>query len=342
MKKNLFFKAGAMMCAVMMFAACGDKDGPDGGDVKVTGVTLSSNSETIAPGGSVTLTATVAPSNATNKNVTWSVVPATGVVTVANGVVTGVAEGTAVVTVTTTDGNKTATCNITVQEGATPPPAGITVDGQFADWAALTAADGLAEFAIGPNAIMDDMKALKLYSDGATLNVYLEFDKNILNLGGAGGTPLHLYIDVDPDAVTGYNNSSIADNHFDFVLEESVTNWDLTDPTLIKYNPPIRQWPANAMEFTTNPTPWESATELGGGFTDGAGVVDGDVVKYEYQITREIVPTDLPATIHVLFTCSVEWNASGVLPMRGDGSGLEGDVVVPAGAPYAWNIGAAE
>ena len=84
--------------------------------IAVTGVTLDKTSLTLNEGDDpVTLTATVTSSNATNKGVTWSVAPE-GVVTVADGVVTAVAPGTATVTVTVTtdDGGKTATCAVTV------------------------------------------------------------------------------------------------------------------------------------------------------------------------------------------------------------------------------------
>ena len=82
--------------------------------VHVTGVTLNKNSTTIAVGGDETLTATVSPNNATNKNVTWSS-SNTSVATVSNGTVSGVAAGSATITVTTVDGSFTATCTVTVQ-----------------------------------------------------------------------------------------------------------------------------------------------------------------------------------------------------------------------------------
>jgi uncharacterized protein YjdB len=66
-------------------------------------------------GDTVTLTATVIPSTATNKAVTWSS-SAEGVATVENGVVTGVSAGSATITVTTVDGGKTDTCAVTVTE----------------------------------------------------------------------------------------------------------------------------------------------------------------------------------------------------------------------------------
>ena len=85
--------------------------------VSVTGVSLDSNSAVVKAGKTVTLVATVSPSNATNKSVNWSSSD-TSVATVAAGVVTGVASGTATITVTTVDGNKTATCTVTVTDNA--------------------------------------------------------------------------------------------------------------------------------------------------------------------------------------------------------------------------------
>jgi uncharacterized repeat protein (TIGR02543 family) len=83
-------------------------------NVAVTGVSVSPTSASVAVGGTTTLTATVAPSNATNKNVTWSS-SNTAVATVSSaGVVTGVAAGSATITVTTQDGARTATSTITV------------------------------------------------------------------------------------------------------------------------------------------------------------------------------------------------------------------------------------
>lgn len=81
--------------------------------VHVSGVTLNKNSTSIVAGGSETLTATVSPNNATNKSVNWSS-NNTGVATVSNGTITAVAAGNATITVTTVDGNYSATCTVTV------------------------------------------------------------------------------------------------------------------------------------------------------------------------------------------------------------------------------------
>ena len=83
--------------------------------VAVTGVTLAPTSATLTLGETetVTLIPTVLPGDATDKSVTWSSSDET-VATVTDGVVTAVAAGEATITVTTTDGAKTATCAVTV------------------------------------------------------------------------------------------------------------------------------------------------------------------------------------------------------------------------------------
>lgn len=90
-----------------------------GNVVPVTGVSLSRATLTLKPGESYTLTATVVPANATNKAVTWSS-SAINVATVAqNGNLgAGAAPGSATITVTTTDGKKTASCLVTVSNSA--------------------------------------------------------------------------------------------------------------------------------------------------------------------------------------------------------------------------------
>lgn len=89
--------------------------------INVENVTLNSQNEELKIGDTVTLVATITPSNATNKNVTWSS-DNTNVATVNNGVVRAVGEGKANITVTTVDGNKTATCMITVLPEEEPEP----------------------------------------------------------------------------------------------------------------------------------------------------------------------------------------------------------------------------
>ena len=88
-------------------------DGQEGGTIAVEAVSLPATAATYV-GKTVKLTPTFTPANATNKNVTWiSGTPAVATVA-ADGTVSGLAEGSSVITVTTEDGNKTATCTVTV------------------------------------------------------------------------------------------------------------------------------------------------------------------------------------------------------------------------------------
>lgn len=79
--------------------------------VPVTGIELDKTAITLEIDETETLTATLTPDNATDKTVTWTVAPS-GVVSVENGVVTALKDGTA--TVTATANGKSATCSVTV------------------------------------------------------------------------------------------------------------------------------------------------------------------------------------------------------------------------------------
>ena len=83
--------------------------------VAVTGVTLNKTALTLNIGASETLSATVAPADATNKKVTWKSSDAAVATVDTNGKVTAVKAGEATITVTTEDGGKTATCKVTVK-----------------------------------------------------------------------------------------------------------------------------------------------------------------------------------------------------------------------------------
>lgn len=80
----------------------------------VTGVTMDKDTATLEVGDKLTLTATVAPADATNQNVTWTTSD-DKVATVVDGKVTAVGEGKATITVTTQDGSFKATCEVTVE-----------------------------------------------------------------------------------------------------------------------------------------------------------------------------------------------------------------------------------
>lgn len=137
--------------------------------IAVTGVSLSASSGELTIGGSVTLTATVAPSTATNKTVTWTSTTPT-VASVENGVVTALAVGSTTIICTTIDGGFTASYNLTVKA---------TVIDLIATYGAiddtrLSTSTGTEKTAagyvvVGHNAAIDVSK--QTYPNGATIRV---------------------------------------------------------------------------------------------------------------------------------------------------------------------------
>lgn len=85
--------------------------------VSVTRVSIDKTEATVKVGESIDLNATLIPSNATNQDVTWSANNSNVTLTPNSTTVTvmGANEGSSIVTVTTADGNHTATSIITVQ-----------------------------------------------------------------------------------------------------------------------------------------------------------------------------------------------------------------------------------
>ena len=82
--------------------------------VAVTGVTLDQTTLSLVAGTTGQLTATVSPDDAADKTVTWASADETIATVDANGKVTAVADGQTTITVTTTDGAKTADCKVIV------------------------------------------------------------------------------------------------------------------------------------------------------------------------------------------------------------------------------------
>jgi hypothetical protein len=121
LRKTCIFSA--FLAVILLFTACEDLFNLIDGDktvqpVSVTGVSMKA-SISLVLGEMETLTATITPSSAADKNITWESNNA-AVATVSDGLVTAVAAGTATITVTTVDGGKTANCTVTVNAGRRP------------------------------------------------------------------------------------------------------------------------------------------------------------------------------------------------------------------------------
>ena len=90
-------------------------------DIPVEDVILDKTEQDLIVGRSTTLVATVLPSYATDNSVSWSSSNESVATVSSTGIVTGVAKGSTIITVTTVDGGKTATCRVTVSEAVSFP-----------------------------------------------------------------------------------------------------------------------------------------------------------------------------------------------------------------------------
>lgn len=90
------------------------------GAIAIESITLNATSKSIEKGATFQLIATITPSNATDKTITWtSSAPAVASVS-SNGLITGLKAGTTTITAKTSNG-KSATCLVTVTSGVKTP-----------------------------------------------------------------------------------------------------------------------------------------------------------------------------------------------------------------------------
>ena len=108
--------ANASNASTTFTMPAGDVTVTAGFEKMVTSVSLNKNTLELYTGNSETLTATVQPEDATSQSVTWESNNIAVATVDANGKVTAEGEGEATITVTTADGNHTATCTVKVTD----------------------------------------------------------------------------------------------------------------------------------------------------------------------------------------------------------------------------------
>jgi len=124
MKTNLFSLAARTMLVGLILAAVVSCEK----EIPITSLSLDRHEATVQVGAAVSILPVIDPANATNREITWST-SNTAVATVADGVVTGVALGSAIITAASAENPLfTASCEVTVV-----PSAGqsITVSGDI-------------------------------------------------------------------------------------------------------------------------------------------------------------------------------------------------------------------
>ncbi len=114
MRKILNFKLLLSVALVIFSVSCKETNQPE--KVAVQGVTVEPTTKNLVVGDEFTITATIEPSDASNKDVTWQS-NASDIASVdATGKVKAIKAGTATITATTVDGAKTASCVVNVSD----------------------------------------------------------------------------------------------------------------------------------------------------------------------------------------------------------------------------------
>ncbi len=129
--------------------------------VPVTGVSITEGDQTLEIGQTVQLTAVVEPENATDKNVFWSSDNDAVAMVDGAGLVTAIAEGAAIITVTTEDGNKTDSITVTVVEGSGGPTVDVLYEGTviLTPGETFTVTVGTNEYTINDNTPLGALQA---------------------------------------------------------------------------------------------------------------------------------------------------------------------------------------
>ena len=141
--------------------------------VPVTNVNLNQANLSLREGSTATLTATVEPADATNKNVTWTSSDQKVATVDANGTVTAVAPGTAIITAAA--GEKTATCTVTV----TKPSSGSSGSGSSSTTTQTTTNPDGSTTTTVTNKKTGTVTETTKYKDGSTLAVETKKDGTV-------------------------------------------------------------------------------------------------------------------------------------------------------------------
>lgn len=186
----------------------------------VAEVSLDKTSIELIEGDEITLVAKINPDNATNKNMIWNS-SNNNVAIVSDGKVVALKAGTSTITVTTEDGNKTATCEVRVIAEAVPV-AGIRLDKNSAE---MYVGDQIMLTATVTPENATDISVIWSSSDTDVATVS-EGNVTALSVGyttitaRAGNSEVKCYITVNPIDVTSINLDKTA---VSLLTGESVT-----------------------------------------------------------------------------------------------------------------------
>ncbi|MHA4808082.1 Ig-like domain-containing protein [Flavitalea flava] len=192
--------------------------------VHVTGVTVTPNPSTVAIGYTRTLTATVTPSNASTKSVTWTSSNPLIATVNATGVVTGVALGTDTITATTTDGSFVAVSVVNVTNfvavtGLTLNPDSVSIG--VADKFTLTPVITPSTASVTTVTWVSSNTAVATVNSSGVVSAIAVGTATITATTTSGGKTATGFITVVPEGSCG----SLVNNGF----ESSLVNWANTN-----------------------------------------------------------------------------------------------------------------
>ena len=189
--------------------------------------------------------------------------------------------------------------------------AAIKIDGDFADWAAVTPLTATCN----PDAKYTALTTLKVYTDEMYIHIYFEFSEDeIVDLAWV---PFHVYINQDNNTEGCGDDQWIGQGGQDWLLEGAVIA-----ETFCPYNPGMFAYdesvinestgqPAGDGDLATIDWAWADVLPEGSGIATGAG--NGN--KYELSIMKEMMPgMELAETFGLGVDIQQSWNSVGVLP----------------------------
>ena len=189
--------------------------------------------------------------------------------------------------------------------------AAIQIDGDFADWAAVTPVSATCN----PDAKWTALTTLKVYTDEMYIHIYFEFSEDeIVDLAWV---PFHVYINQDNNTEGCGDDQWIGQGGQDWLLEGAV----IAD-TFCSYNPGMFAYdesvinadtgaPAGDGDLATIDWAWADVLPEGSGIASGAGAGN----KYELSIMKEMMAgMELSETFGLGVDIQQSWNSVGVLP----------------------------
>lgn len=179
----------------------------------------------------------------------------------------------------------------------------ITIDGEFADWAALDASK-MCVATCAENALQKGVKVLKVYMDDLYMFVYFEYDDAAIP--DKSDVQGHVYFDADNNEETGGCSNQWTPGSIEYMGEGHFFRGDVIE----SFNPSLSYWTG---ELHAQGWEWENVLASGSGLFTGAGK-DG---KYEMSMLLEMFPAEpTPLAEEFGFGLDIQqdWSSVGIIP----------------------------